>query len=317
MLWDPESPELRRAVVCYADILGFKGMTYGAFRSGQPDALLLRIKRALDLAHEDIRRFAAPLIGDSPIFEMKLFTDNFLVAFPIQEGWVSDGEGELGTVLLMFLGVQARLAFEGFFLRGAVTVGEHYQSGDIVYGKALLDAVGLDKSGGSPRLVVDRSVEPMMLEHLGAYGGGDSPYHHTLLEDPEDGYLFLDYLQAVLGDFPDFCTGYEPLADHRHRVSESLREHEYNQYIRRKYEWVATYHDYALEKVAGRYSGWYSVLDPEHADGEEFATVAAASGLLDYRVPVELIIEGVDAPLPFDVERLRRRVKARRSLEAC
>ncbi len=314
VLWNEESPELRRAIVCYADILGFKGMTSGAFQSGRPTDFLLRVKRALDLAHEDIKRFASPAIGDSPIFEMKLFTDNFLVAYPIREGWVSDGEGELGTVLLMFAGVQARLAVEGFFLRGAVAAGEHYQAGDIVYGNALLEAVDLDKSGGPPRLVIAPSVEPMILDHLSAYGDGDSLYHHTLLEDPrdpEEGCLFLNYLQAVLGNFPDFLTGYEPLAAHRDRVSESLREHESKQYIRRKYEWVAAYHNYALEKVAGRYSGRYSVIDPEQADGEEFAAVAAAKGLLNYLVPVEMLVEDLDAPLPFDVERLRRRVSER------
>ena len=186
-------------------------------------------------------------------------------------------------------------------------MGEHYQAGDIVYGNALLEAVSLDKSGGPPRLVVAPSIEPMVLRHLSAYGSVDSPYHQTLLEDPEDGVLFLDYLQAVLGNFPDFLTGYEPLIAHRGHVSECLREHESNQYIRRKYEWVATYHNSALEEVAGR----YSVLDPEQADGYEIAVVAAAKGLLDYRVPVELLIEGFDAPLPFDEDRLRQRVSAR------
>ena len=310
VLWDPESPALRRSIVCYADILGFKEMTNGAFQSGNPTDFLLRVKRALDLAHEDIKEFAAPRVGDTPIFGMKLFTDNFLVAYPIGEGWGSDGEGELGTVLLLFAGVQARLAFEGFFLRGAVAVGEHYQAGDIVYGNALLEAVALDKSGGPPRLVVAPSVEPMILEYLAAYGG-DSPYHDALLEDPEDGRLFLDYLQAVLGSFPDFLASYEPLIAHRDHVSESLREHESNQYIRRKYEWVANYHNYALGEVAGRYSDRYFVVDPEEADGEEFAEVAAAKGLLSCLVPVDLFNEGFNAPLQFDVERLRRRVSER------
>ncbi len=186
-------------------------------------------------------------------------------------------------------------------------MGEHYQAEDIVYGNALLEAEGLDKSGTPPRLVVAPSVEPMILDHLRAYGGVDSPYHHTLLEDPEDGSLFLDYLQAVLGNFPDFLTGYEPLAAHRRHVSESLREHESNQYIRRKYEWVANYHNYALEEVAAR----YSVIDPEQADEYDFAVVAAAKGLLDYRVPVEMLNEDFSAPLPFDVERLRQRISGR------
>lgn len=190
-------------------------------------------------------------------------------------------------------------------------MGEHYQAGDIVYGNALLEAVGLDKSGGPPRLVVAPSVEPMILDHLSAYGGGDNPYHHILLEDPgspEDGCLFLNYLQAVLGNFPDFLTGYEPLAAHRDRIVDCLGEHRCKQYVRRKYEWVASYHNYALQAVAGRYSGRYSVLDPEQVDAYEYAVIAAANGLSKYRVPEEMLTENLGAPLPFDAERLRQRV---------
>ena len=61
----------------------------------------------------------------------------------------------------------------------------------------------------------------------------------------QDGELFLNYLQAVLGNFPDFLD-YSPISAHRDRVSEYLREYESNENIRQKYEWVATYHNYAL-----------------------------------------------------------------------
>ena len=37
-----------------------------------------------------------------------------------------------------------------------------------------------------------------------------------------DGELFLNYLQAVLGSFPDFFIDYSPIAAHRDHVSESL-----------------------------------------------------------------------------------------------
>ena len=95
VMWDPESPTLRETIVCYADILGFKEMTKHAFRCGKETDFLIRIKRALDLAHQDVRRFASPWGWSPPIFEMKLFTDNFLVACPIQDPQVSRGEPEL------------------------------------------------------------------------------------------------------------------------------------------------------------------------------------------------------------------------------
>ena len=301
-LWDPELPALRETIVCYADILGFKEMTKHAFRCGKERDFLIRIKKALDLAHQDVRRFASLGEWSPPRFEMKLFTDNFLVACPIRDPQISRGKFELAAVLLLFVGLQARLAFEGFFLRGGIALGQHFQSGDIVYGDALLEAIGLDKTSGPPRLIVAPSVKPLILDHLSGYRGVESPYHHILLEDSRDGELFLNYLQAVLGSFPYFFIDYSPIAAHRDHVIEYLREYESNENIRKKYEWVATYHNYACTDVAER----YTVPDPEWADPEHFDVAYAAKGLLgflisiDYRPPLR----------PFDVERLRQRVSA-------
>ena len=67
-----------------------------------------------------------------------------------------------------------------FSFGGAIAYGSHYQDDDIAYGKALLEAVGLDQSGGSPRLVIAPSVEPLIAKsQLSSYG---DPYsgHRTL-----------------------------------------------------------------------------------------------------------------------------------------
>ena len=300
-LWNAESPQLRETIVCYADILGFSDMTKSAFREGRAEEFLERIKKALDSAYEDMRRIANPFGWAPPTFEMKLFTDNFLVAYPLADPEHDRGEPELGTILMLFAGVQTRLALDGFFLRGAIAKGEHYQSGDIVFGDALLEAVQLDKSGGPPRLVIAPSVEPLILDHLSYYAEGDAPHHALLLEDPSDGRLFLNYLVGILGHFPDFYE-YSPIAAHRDQVSECLRLYESNEQIRRKYEWVATFHNYVCAEFANR----HPVPTNEWAD-PEYATAATwAQGLLDYMVPVE----GLPPPLPLDAKRLRQRLPA-------
>ena len=301
-LWSPESPTLRETIVCYADILGFSDMTKCAFREGKATDFLKRIKEALDQAHEGIRRFANPFGRTPPTFEIKLFTDNFLVAYPLADPAGDRGEPELGTVLMLFAEVQTKLALDGFFLRGAIAKGDHYQAGDIVFGNALLEAVGLDKSGGPPRLVIAPSVEPLILEHLAYYGDGDAPHHVSLLEDPCDGQLFLNYLEAVLGHFPDFYD-YAPIATHRDQVSECLRRYESDERIRQKYEWVAGYHNYSCTELAER----HPVPTTEWAD-PEYATAAMwAQGLPNYIIP----IEGQASPLPLDAKRLRQRLDAR------
>ena len=300
-LWNPESPTLRETIVCYADILGFSDMTRRAFRQGKATDFLKRIKEALDKAHEDIRRFSNPFGRIPPTFEMKLFTDNFLVAYPLADPEGNRGEPELGAILMLFAVVQTKLALDGFFLRGAIATGEHYQAGDIIFGDTLLEAVGLDKSGGPPRLVIAPSVEPLILEHLSYYGDSDAPYHVSLLEDPRDGKLFLNYLEAVLGHFPDFYDS-APIATHRDQVSECLHRYESDERIRQKYEWVAGYHNYACTDLAER----HPVPTTACADPEYVEAAMWAQGLPSYIVSVE----GQASPLPLDAGRLRQRLYA-------
>ena len=145
--WDPKSPSLLTALVCYADILGFVAMTKSNLKSGKGTEFLRRIKGSIATAYEKVHQ-AQTLYGVvPPIFDMKVFTDNIVVAYPVRD-LSSFGEHEFATLLMLFAQVQADLAADGFFLRGAVTAGQHYQDEQIVYGEALLEAVELDKSGG-------------------------------------------------------------------------------------------------------------------------------------------------------------------------
>ena len=159
-------------------------MTDLALESGTEGEFLLRVKHSLASAYDKVRE-RARLDGEGPsIFDMKVFTDNIVVAHPLRNPARDLGEPELGTLLMLFAEVQAGLAADGFFLRGAIAAGSHYQDDDIAYGDALLEAVDLDKSGGPPRLVIASSVEPLISRHLSWYYGVKAPHHNVLHEDP-------------------------------------------------------------------------------------------------------------------------------------
>ena len=149
-LWDPRSPSLRPAIVCYADILGFRAETQRALHWGQGDDFLQRIKRALEKAYGIVRGAQPGYPLGTSIFDMKVFTDNIVVAYPLGDRLRNDGEIELGTILALFAQVQTSLALDGFLLRGAIAYGDHYQDDDVAYGDALLEAVDLDQSGNPP-----------------------------------------------------------------------------------------------------------------------------------------------------------------------
>ena len=290
-------------MVCYADILGFVAMTERALESGTGTEFLQRIKGSLATAYDKVHQ-TQTLDGMVPsIFDMKVFTDNIVVAYPVRDP-NSVGEPELATLLMLFAQVQAGLAADGFFLRGGIAAGEHYQDEDIVYGDALLEAVRLDKSGGPPRLVIGQSVEPLILEHLSWYGGGPAPHYEELLEDPSDERLFVNYLKMVVfDDFPDGPIHCQLLSAHRENVLRGLQEHESDSQVRPKYEWLATYHNYVCRTFASRYP---LPSNPE-TDPETVAARVGAQRSLEYLVPFDgLPLE--KCPRPLDAQRLQQRL---------
>lgn len=284
MTWDPNSPSLRKAVICYADILGFRAETERAFASGGATQFLQRIKGSLDIAYGKVREAKTAGVPDTSVFDMKVFTDNIVVAYPVHDPDIELGEGELGVILMLFSEVQSSLAADGFLLRRAVAFGDHYQDDDMAYGPALFEAVDLDKSGSGPRLVIAPSAECQIARQLASYRFiSDAPHWDSLLIDPSDGRLFVNYLEAVFGYFPDDGIDYQLLTALRDRVTTALQEHESNPSVRRKYEWVATYHNYVCGDIAERYNvQGNQEVDPELLDHSEEAQYA-----LNYLVPFD------------------------------
>ena len=294
---------LRPTIVCYADILGFRAETQRAFRSGSGEDFLQRIKGALEKAYGTVREVKSGYPPGASIFDMKVFTDNIVVAYPLGDWHRNDGEIELGTILTLFAQVQTSLALDGFFLRGAIAYGDHYQDDDVAYGDALLEAVGLDHSGGPPRLTIAPSVEPLIAQHLSYYGDFTwAPHYQQILEDPVDERLFVDYLGSELDLFPHYPIHAELLPAHRECVLKGLRDHKSDQSVWSKYMWLASYHNYSCRSFAER----WDIQAPEAADDEQLAYSADAQHALDFLVPFET----GQCPRPLDAHRLRSRLRA-------
>ena len=224
--WSPTSPSLLPTILCFADILGFRARTERAFESGDELNLLQQVKSSLADAYGFLREVADSIGIEPPDFDMKVFTDNIVTAYPLQNPSWDLGEPELGRLLGLLAQVQAGLAAGGFFLRGGITVGQHFQDQDTADGDALLEAVDLNKSGTPPRLVIGSSAESLIAKHLSRYMGGRAPHRFHLLEDPSDGCLFVNYLGAAFNDFPDLPVHSRIIEKHSIEVQRGLQEHE-------------------------------------------------------------------------------------------
>jgi len=272
--------------VCYADILGYKQMSREALSSGKGDAFLAKLHKALSTAYERMRNRDQGFIvslTDTPLYAVKVFTDNIVVGYPVIDKKNSQGEPELGHIFSIFAEFQAGLASEGFFIRGGIAFGKHYMDDDIAYGDALLKAVALDKDGGPPRIVLDSTALELVKRQLGFYVDIESaPHYEELLEDV-DGTIFLNYLEQAFVGFPECGVFLDLIKSHQTAVSKGLEEYKGDAGVRAKYEWVARYHNFVCLDFADRHP------EPTNPDADELTALACveAQKLRDCVIDIE------------------------------
>lgn len=256
---DGGEPRLRKSVFVLMDILGYSEMVDGCSSSlSDQQALLLRIhgslKRGRDWLEEtfigeELRKF----LGWE--FALKAFTDNIILSWPVAH----DAEMELAAAFNKLSAFQLKMIEGGFFVRGAISVGNAYVDEIAVFGDALVEAYkGESMYARDPRIILTPSARESIGGHLSHYGGAkDSPYFRHLLLD-SDGQWFLNYLTVVLvaeerGPF------YEQLELHKEAVESNLRRYAGVPRIWAKYAWVAAYHNYFCDLYPAYFSDGFKI----------------------------------------------------------
>lgn len=240
----------RKAIVTFLDILGFAGLV----KSGTAADVKKRL--------ETVSRFAAPPVAD-PVFSpiSIAFSDSIVrVRF-------LDGENEqcpLGipfSELLDIAHIQTELVSHDVILRGAVSYGEIYAEGNVIFGPALVRAYELEtKMALYPRVVVDPDLlnATKVDRSLGAEHHStedDRKYLRSLLSRGENGLWFVDYLRVAALALDD--AGLEPEFLSRHKILITSRYA--NQSARvaalEKLLWLAVYHNRRMATLGPR---WFS-----------------------------------------------------------
>ena len=243
---------LLQSFVCYADILGFSQMSLVRIHQGRGNEFLAFIRKSLNEAYENIRRelLDNPEIDD---FNLKVFTDNIVIGFPIKDISFDGGEPELGRLINMVSAYQMKLAMDGLFIRGAISFGYHYMDDDIVLGDALIEAHSLDNEGRPPRIVLAESMKAHIKEHFGYYSSPEvAPQFDELLLD-SDNEIFLNYLDEAFSIFPDRDIFFECLEGHKSAIEKNFEKYSNNLRVRQKYEWAARYHNFVCREMAEKY----------------------------------------------------------------
>ena len=239
-------PRLRRSVFTYVDILGYRRLIETAQERTDQQGLLERLHGALSSSREWLDDGHPPESLETAVgmdrAALKAFTDNIAIGWPIA-GPRRDGEGELGAAFGDLAWFQLTMVNEGFFVRGAVSVGRVYVDDIAVFGEALVEAYrGESELARNPRIVLTESARRHVRAHLGYYGDRhEAPQNRDLIRDT-DGQWFLNYLDAIL--IPGVDPLFHELERHKASVQSRLEEYRRKPAIFSKYAWTADYHNY-------------------------------------------------------------------------
>jgi len=231
---------LRSSVVAFVDILGYKELIS---KSNNSQETLDKLHAALQKGHQFIdtskRNPTIKKLGKKDRYVIRAFTDNVVIGYPIKD----DAEPELGSIFSRLSYFQMALTMEGFFIRGAISIGELYMDDIAVFGDGLIEAYEGEKSlARDPRIILTESALKHVNQHLSYYGDKvHAPQVKDLLKD-YDGQIFINYLTTLYPEEGYLCL--EELSVHKKTIEDKLSCYMGNPPVWHKYFWSANYHNY-------------------------------------------------------------------------
>ncbi|MBI5120362.1 MAG: hypothetical protein HZA67_05115 [Rhodospirillales bacterium] len=238
-------PELKKSVVAFIDILGFNDTIKKASAEGKGQELLshfhMAFREGIHWLGIEASNKATRLDHFKNSRAIKLFSDNVVIAYPIRR----NGESEFGLIFDDLAWFQMWMVPRGYFVRGAITVGDIFIDEITAFGDGLLEAYEAEQKVASvPRIILTEKAETLTNEHLTYYGNpGESPQNQSLLRDADE-RLFLNYMDCLLIAEAEQEPMYYEIEKHRDITIQRLREHANNSAIFEKYAWTARYHNF-------------------------------------------------------------------------
>ncbi|WP_415061056.1 hypothetical protein [Flavobacterium sp.] len=188
-------------------------------------------------------------------FELKIFTDNFVIGFPIND----DGEIEFSQIFDVISYIQIEFIKNNIFIKGAIAHSNLYMDKNIVIGKALIDAYNLEeKYSIYPRIILSTEVSEKVNNYIEYYADKKNcPVNSRCLID-KDGFIFINYLNYLLdfyidGDGDEIQVEIEKeLLTHKKIIIKNLNLFKTNDRVFKKFEWIANYHNYFCNSLLNK-----------------------------------------------------------------
>lgn len=237
----------QRAIVTFLDILGFGGIVDSA-NAETVKSILTSLRLATEPTEHYEKRDEIAFLTFSDCTIRAAYVDT--------KSNKKYSDGVLFYELLNLVHAQARLIQDGYFLRGAVTIGGIHIDGPLVFGPAMVKAYNLESEFAvHPRIVLDPELlhafesDPLLRskEHT---IDDEREYIRKLTRTDSDGLVFIDYLRGILTEFDDEGDDLDFFEAHKALILEHADNHKGLNRIAAKLLWAATYHN-AIVRGAG------------------------------------------------------------------
>lgn len=230
-------PLIKDSFCLFIDILGFSHNITEADKNGKQQWHLSRIYSAIENAQKQIKNKHS-----KSIWTTKLFSDNLLLACPIDDIGRRDAEGHFGAIIYPIKQYQLELVLKGYFVRGGWSVGNLFVDNNMIYGQALIDAYDTEsKVAKYACIAISNTLRQLITDKYLSYyaNSSDAPFNSDLLVD-SDNRLIVNYLTNLMEEQQiDFLS----LSKHKISIEAKIRKYKKSPMLD-KYEYSAQYHNY-------------------------------------------------------------------------
>jgi hypothetical protein len=226
----------------FVDIMGFREQVKQAAIAGTVRETAERISATVRRAkqeYDDMMRMLEEKWEEYEERPLQVFSDTVWYAERVR-----DGESNVFSFVNRLLILNAELASDALFVRGALVQGRHFDDRTLVFSPALIAAYDHERTDAvHPRIVVAENVGQAYRRAVRRYPRIGRDGREALWRD-DDGWLFVNYLDVLSinrGWDEEQCRHF--LMTHKRNIQDQLSACSSKPYIRAKYLWLAKYHN--------------------------------------------------------------------------
>lgn len=220
----------------FLDILGYKNKSDEFF--GECFNLHGRYERALSSSLELLNNVSDHGFIDTSRLEVKFFSDSIIITHPKNP----NKETSFFNILFLCKVLSAHLSFEGLFIRGGISQGQHIEKNNKKYNFSFLSSKALEKAyilestkAVYPRILIDDDIIPDVSEH-----------NLTMIVKNDSEYMVHFSPQLINGEGNNQLEVKLEMED-IYKIYES----ETNSRVKDKYKWLLCYYYWTLSIIPG------------------------------------------------------------------